>query len=77
MLYFVPRISCWHACVNSQLRGGEVLNEKELQDRVREAQREYFRKWRAENPERVKANRQRYWLRKAEQMEKERKGDES
>lgn len=53
------------------------MNEKELQDRVREAQREYFRKWRAENPERVKANRQRYWLRKAEQMEKERKGDES
>ncbi len=37
--------------------------EKEL---VQNAKREYARKWRAENRDKVKAANERYWLRRAE-----------
>jgi hypothetical protein len=33
-----------------------------------EARREYFRRWRQKNPEKVKAAQLRYWQRKAEAM---------
>lgn len=35
-------------------------------DIVREEQREYFRKWRAANPEKVKQHNKNYWRKKAE-----------
>lgn len=36
-----------------------------LEEAVRELQREYKRKWQANNPEKVKAYRRRYWEKKA------------
>ena len=35
---------------------------------AKEAKREYMRKWRAENKERIALNQQRYWERKAAEM---------
>ena len=37
-----------------------------MSEEARQAKREYERKWRAENQERVKAIRARYWERQAE-----------
>lgn len=34
----------------------------------REARREYFRRWRKANPDRVKANQERFWARKAQEL---------
>ena len=34
-----------------------------------EKKREYYRKWRAEHPESVKAAQMRYWAKKAEEMQ--------
>ena len=36
---------------------------------AREARNAYFREWRKNNPEKVKQHLQRYWERKAEQMQ--------
>lgn len=41
------------------------------EEKRRAAQREYYRQYRAKNKERIKANNQRYWDRKAARMEKE------
>ena len=46
--------------------------EKAIQDYAaaaakREAQREYHRKWRQNNPEKVRANQQRYWEKKGQE----------
>ncbi|MGI6635108.1 MAG: phosphatase [Christensenellales bacterium] len=41
-------------------------------DAIRRAQREYARMWRAKNPDKVKAINDRYWLRRAQRMMKER-----
>ena len=35
---------------------------------IREAKRDYYRKWRAEHPEQVQAAQDRFWQRKAVQM---------
>lgn len=43
-----------------------------IDELAKEAKREYYRKWRAKNPDRVKKNIERYWRRKAEQILKER-----
>lgn len=43
-----------------------------MNDAASKAKREYMRKWRAENKDRIKAHQQKYWERKAaEQAEKE------
>lgn len=42
--------------------------KKELQDAIKIAKREYHRKWRRDNPEKVKAYQERYWKKKAEQL---------
>ena len=44
------------------------MDKATLEERAKQAQREYARKWRANNPEKVKAAQARYWQRKAEQM---------
>ncbi len=44
----------------------------ELDRKAVEARREYHRKWRAANKDKVKANNQRYWQRVA--VKKERRG---
>ena len=41
----------------------------EMTDAAREAQRAYMREWRKKNPERVRQKNQRYWERKAKQMQ--------
>lgn len=44
----------------------------DLEQRIKEAQREYQRQWRAKNPDKVRAKNRRYWEKKArEAMEKE------
>ena len=42
------------------------VDEKEIQDLVREERRRYAKEWRAKNPDKVRASNQRYWLRKAQ-----------
>ena len=44
------------------MNGGDCL---EMNKECLEARREYFRKWRAEHPESVKASQLRYWAKKA------------
>ena len=41
----------------------EYAREKQLKKK-----REYYREWRARNPEKVKASQAKYWARKAEEM---------
>lgn len=36
-----------------------------LQEQAREERREYFRQWRAKNPDKVRENNRRYWERRA------------
>lgn len=40
--------------------------EKDFMSAALEARREYQRQWRKRNPDKVKANAMRYWVRKAE-----------
>lgn len=40
-----------------------------MDDTAKKARREYYRAWRKNNPERVKQTQERYWLRKAAQIE--------
>ena len=48
---------------------------KKLEKLAEEIRKEYFRKWRSENKDRIKKNAADYWKRKAEQKLKE-EGDE-
>ena len=43
----------------------ESNREKTIEERAAEARREYYRKWRAENKDKVRAKTKRYWERKA------------
>lgn len=42
-----------------------------MTDAAKQAQREYMRRWRQKNPERVRAKNQRYWEKKARQLQAE------
>lgn len=42
-----------------------------MDDIARAARNEYYRQWRAKNPEKVAETNRRYWLRKAAQMQAE------
>lgn len=44
------------------------MTEKEAQTKIAEARREYARRWRAANPDKVKAAQERYWLKRAEKI---------
>lgn len=39
-----------------------------MDDRAKEARREYLREWRRKNPDKVKRTLERYWLKKAEEI---------
>lgn len=41
------------------------MSKSEIQTKADELRREYARKWRAANPDKVKAAQERYWLKKA------------
>lgn len=43
----------------------EDNNKKDIEALAREMKREYFRKWRAANKDKVKENNRRYWEKKA------------
>ena len=47
-----------------------VENTKEV---ARKLRAEYLRKWRAKNPEKVRAAQERYWMKKASEIEKKAK----
>lgn len=48
------------------------MTEKEMDELVRAEQNRYAREWRKKNPEKVAANKRRYWERKAlERLTKE------
>lgn len=49
------------------------MSKTSLEERAKQAQREYARKWRANNPDKVKAAQARYWQRKAAELEAEEK----
>lgn len=44
----------------------------DLENEARLARNTYLKEWRAKHPEAVKAQRERYWLRRAEKMLRER-----
>ena len=44
------------------------------QDSIKKARRDYQREWRKKNPEKVKAAQERYWLKKAQSEEGEKRG---
>lgn len=41
------------------------MAEITLEERAREERREYYRQWRAKNPDKVKENNRRYWEKRA------------
>ena len=41
---------------------------KDMQELKREARREYMREWRKNNPDKLKAAQERYWLKKAAEI---------
>lgn len=41
-------------------------------EELREVQREYYRKWRAKNPEKYRAIQDRFWKKKLDQAKRER-----
>lgn len=47
-----------------------------LSEEAKEARRAYLRKWRRENPEKVREQRRRYWERKAKEMQEQEKENE-
>lgn len=52
------------------------MTEREL-ELIKKARREYKKKWRQQNPDKVKAANDRYWLKKAAEMQdKEAKSSE-
>ena len=44
-----------------------------MNETAKQARRDYYRTWRKNNPERVKQTQERYWLRKAAQIEQRNK----
>ena len=47
-----------------------------MSDRARQLKNEYYRNWRKKNKDKVQEANHRYWERKAEQMQSERKCNE-
>ncbi|NLD48347.1 MAG: phosphatase [Clostridiaceae bacterium] len=45
--------------------------EQEEQKAIRKAKNDYMKRWRRRNPDKVKANTDRYWLKKAEELKNE------
>jgi polyhydroxyalkanoate synthesis regulator phasin len=41
------------------------------QELIRQAQREYRKQWRSKNPDKVRAAQERYWTKKAHELQRE------
>lgn len=52
------------------ITGKPGRSETKMTEPAKQARREYYREWRRKNPDKVKATQQRYWLRKAEQIQR-------
>lgn len=48
-----------------------MKEKNELTPEAIELKRQYYKTWRAANPDKVKANMNRYWNRKAEQLKQD------
>ena len=48
------------------------MKRKSLEQLALEERRAYFREWRKKNPDKVRENNRRYWLKRAEKLKKER-----
>jgi len=48
-------------------------NSNVYSEEAREAQREYYRKWRAQNKEKVREKNRKYWEKKAAQLNSDKK----
>lgn len=51
--------------------------ENQLSEEAREARRQYYRDWRAKNRDRERANRFRYWERRAQKQKNSEEGEEN
>ena len=77
-MLIIPRNSCVvKRCSRNFQNGGITMNKNEpaatieaatIAEAAKEAERAYHREWRKNNPEKVKANRKRYWEKKAAAM---------
>lgn len=47
------------------------MSSIDVKEKAKQMRREYARKWRAANPDKVKAANERYWLKQAEKAIKE------
>ena len=54
---------------NKVKKGGLTMAEMTLEEKARKEHREYFRQWRARNPDKVRENNRRYWERRAAKKE--------
>lgn len=54
-----------------------VLSEEKAAEAARAIQREYMRRWRKENPEKVRAINRNYWIRRAMRELEEQKRKEA
>ena len=52
-------------------QGGVFVSEQALSNEAKEARREYAKKWRAQNRDKVRESNRRYWERKAQQIQKD------
>lgn len=48
----------------------EKEDEEVIEKKVADAKKEYYRKWRANNKEKIKESNRKYWLKKANQNAK-------
>ncbi len=53
------------------------MKEKTLDERAVEVRREYYRRWRAANRDKIRATNERYWKKKALQLESTIREDDS
>ena len=51
------------------MNGGNSMQTKKV-DKTIEAKREYYREWRKKNPERVARIQERFWRKKADELNK-------
>ncbi len=49
--------------------------EKDIDKAITEARREYFRKWRKNNPDKVRKHNESFWRKKAQQLIEKEKAD--
>lgn len=49
---------------------------KKISKEAREARNAYYREWRKKNPEKLKQYQEKYWMKKAQEMQEQEEGDD-